>query len=158
MQKKTGFTLIELLVVVLIIGILSAVALPQYKKAVNKSKFVSMLPLLAEVKRAQELYYLANGKYALTWDELGFELPKSFYRVAGNSAWGSNNRLSLYAVNEHGESVGGGLFVPDVLFLWDLDHYYAVGHLYCKPYDTEGDSLCRSLSTEKLPNGRYLIK
>ena len=65
-----GFTLIELLVVVLIIGILSAVAVPQYQKAVKKAYYQKMLPILASVVAAQKVYYLAHGEYAQDMTQL----------------------------------------------------------------------------------------
>ena len=68
--KNAGFTLIGLLVVVLIIGILAAVALPQYERAVLKSRMMKLLPVTKDIKNAEELYYLANGKYTENFNDL----------------------------------------------------------------------------------------
>lgn len=62
-MKTQGFTLIEVLVVVLIIGILTSIALPQYQKAVEKSRAVSLFPLLNSLAREQSFLLLANGAY-----------------------------------------------------------------------------------------------
>ena len=58
--KNTGFTLIELLVVVLIIGILSAIALPQYQKSVMKAQLATIKPFTSSAYLAVQEYILAN--------------------------------------------------------------------------------------------------
>ncbi|MBQ8033000.1 MAG: prepilin-type N-terminal cleavage/methylation domain-containing protein [Elusimicrobiaceae bacterium] len=70
-----GFTLIELLVVVLIIGILAAVAVPQYQKAVERSRVTQALALLKTTFYAAERYYLANGTWPQKFEELDIEIP-----------------------------------------------------------------------------------
>ena len=76
-----GFTLIELLVVVLIIGILAAVAVPQYQKAIYKSKAMESLSILSQVVKAQKVYYLSNGFFAEDAADLILTFPVSNKKV-----------------------------------------------------------------------------
>ncbi len=70
-----GFTLIELLVVVLIIGILSAVALPQYTTAVEKARSAEALTLMSSVRSAAERYRLQKDQWPANFNVLDVEIP-----------------------------------------------------------------------------------
>ena len=76
-NTKAGFTLIELLVVVLIIGILAAVALPQYQRAIEKSRFAEGLNLARSIHHAQQMYKLEHGVFATSLNQLDLKLPPS---------------------------------------------------------------------------------
>lgn len=71
-----GFTLIELLVVVLIIGILAAIALPQYQKSVEKARATEAVTFLENLNKAEDMHQLATGEFTDNLDDLDIDLTK----------------------------------------------------------------------------------
>lgn len=108
-NNKLGFTLIELLVVVLIIGILAAIALPMYNKAVLRSRFAALMPIVKAMNDSNEAYYLEHGRYVTNPEELpvqgkleypdGTELefgPNMDYAYVSASNPAARNRYVMY--------------------------------------------------------------
>jgi len=146
MNNTKAFTLIELLVVVLIIGILAAVALPQYRKAVVKSHYATIKNLLTNIAQAQETYYLANGRYATDFDELDIGMPSGKIETSSNSAgykydWGLVVCTSIgcyIRYQGNGVSLQYGFYYPH----WEDER---AGIRYCI---SEGNSNLSSLGAQ----------
>lgn len=117
MYQDKGFTLIELLVVVLIIGILSAVALPQYQYAVKKARFQQAITLVDALAKAQTIYFMTNGEYASDIELLDIALPADF-TVRGTSA--NNRNLTCDVFNGRIYCVFRGQGLSNVAYMYSL--------------------------------------
>ena len=74
--NKKGFTLIEMLVVVLIIGILAAIALPQYQMAVGRSKLSTLKEITHSLASAAQRYYMVHNSYeGISINKVDVEIP-----------------------------------------------------------------------------------
>lgn len=147
---QQGFTLIELLVVVLIIGILSVVALPQYTKAVEKARATEAITLLKSLGMAEHVYHLANGVYSTDWDELDIEMPGT-KEADGQMTVRDYVFTAQYA--NSGASVARLQAKRNGKMLWFI-YYLADGTLHCQiskstAENAEERTICRSFSPEK---------
>ena len=100
-MKNQAFTLIEILVVVLIIGILAAIALPQYQKSVAKAELAQIISVIRSFNQAQRMFYLANGRYANSSDSLDISAPQNDIKCYSNSgqSYCYNKNFLLWITN-----------------------------------------------------------
>lgn len=136
---KKAFTLIELLVVVLIIGILSAVALPQYRKAVMKTKVLMMIPVMSAIDQAQKEYFLANGTYATSFEDLSIQLPSNF---TSDFVWGADQNQCHFATASSVQCQTQGVKTAVT-----LEKYYGEASYICWPNGSSlGKTTCQNLA------------
>jgi len=109
MQK--GFTLIELMIVVAIIGILAAVAIPQYQDYTVKAKLSKVQSTLAPVKTALALFFQENGSFpasADAWASFGIASPTLPTEVSALSVAATSGAINTTIANV-GPGVNGGI-------------------------------------------------
>ncbi len=146
-QKKSGFTLIELLVVVLIIGILSAIALPQYQVAVDKARFSTIITNVRTLKNAAEVYYMANGDYPASLEDISDVLPGDYSHFSGGFAVGEKSEYYLSFQTRYVFGRPRNPTLGNNYAIW-LDQSVWPGRIDCYAYNTSGERarrLCKSL-------------
>ncbi len=152
MKKEKGFTLIELLVVVLIIGILAAVALPQYQIAVEKSRTAEAVTMLKKISENAQMCILAGDSQLNNCEFLeDTGLPASgegkYYTFYGNTSIFGADRVNGPFVYRLGLAPG---------FLKEITPAISdAPERYCAPLDEKSQRFCKALGGQ--PGVRFEV-
>jgi len=115
---RGGFTLVELLIVLVVIGILAAIAVPQFTKVRERAYYATLQADIRNLTAQQELYYATNYSYTSTLADLGFVTSQgvTVSATASASGWsatskhdalGSDKGCAVYFGSATAPTIGG---------------------------------------------------
>lgn len=164
-NNNTGFTLIELLVVVLIVGILSAVALPQYSTAVEKSRSAEALSLMNAIAGAAERYCFQKDYWPSNLNQLDLEVPaitasggsssfggKSFAISTTGGGFSCTSTSNTYTIKATRRDIN---YVLETRLQVDADTDTIVAKRYCSFTGDKGEKFCNAITNGHNDDGKF---
>ena len=148
-SRLGGFTLIELLVVVLIIGILAAMAMPQYFKAVERSRMAEAVTLMNSITQAQRRKFMQTNRYAEDFRGLDVS-PKgatgdSYFTKGDPQTGAGGNGFEIDLTDSFVAAyrmVDGSMSSSSLQYQYLLYRYYQSDNVSCWGNNRAGEELC----------------
>jgi len=112
MKKSKGFTLLELIIVIIVLGILVAIALPQFTKVAERGRIAKAKTVLDMFRKAEGIYFAINSFYTTDEAELANDIPELSGISAADVDWGyvvttaTNTEFLVTATRDTGEYNG----------------------------------------------------
>lgn len=158
-KNNFGFTLIELLAVVLMIGILTAVGLPQYRRSVQRAEAMEVLVNLRSLFDSAKRYRSANSAAPKKLNGLDV----SFFDADNENASTFNMGKYIYTFDNEGieacrrNKKAGTDYCMKMFYNLQVGSKYYKDLLACYADNAQGQYLCEALGTSELPDGTQVI-
>ncbi len=145
-----GFTLMELLVVILIIGILTAVALPKYQSAVDKSRYATLMPTAKTIANSQETFYMARGEYSEDLANLDTQFAQDASGATAQLPEGMKLEISQRESHKYVKMSKDGLDNNYIVYQAQSPNYSKEIHCEALKDSARAERLCKALGGEKI--------
>lgn len=150
-SRRSGFTLLELLVTVLILGILSSIALPNYNKSVEKARATEAMNMIKSANDAVYAYAAERNKCPASFEKILVSIPGA--KTSQTLITGKFFEYRLNAATSSpipGTSCGGVVakrISGDIYCIWNPYHASSGGKrtLACTSSGVRGQNICKSM-------------